>query len=96
MSTTPPEELPNVRMEDGLLLCPACGSMDLMPDGADGRLSCEACGAASRRYDDQCPNCGERGLFVSEQVGFSAPGQSPREAPVRIVKTCDACGYVSR
>jgi predicted ATP-dependent serine protease len=83
-------------MEDGLLLCPACGSMDLMPDGTGGKITCEACGAASMRHSDQCPNCGERGLFVSEQIAFPAPGQSPKEAPSRIVKTCDACGYVSR
>ncbi len=96
MPSTPPERLPTVRMDDGLLLCPTCGSLDLMPDGKDGRLSCEACGAASMRHDDQCPSCGARGLFVSEQIAFPAPGQSPREAPSRTIKSCDACGYVRR
>lgn len=94
--TTPADDLPTVRMDDGLLLCPSCGSMDLMPAGGDGHLSCEACGAQSRRFNDQCPNCGARGLFVTEQIAFPAPGQSPREAPSRTIKECDACGYVRR
>ena len=94
--TTPPHDLPLVRMDDGLLLCPACGSMDLLPDGPGGRLACEACGAGSRRRDDQCPNCGAPGLFVSEQIAFPAPGQSPKEAPSRTIKECDACGYSKR
>lgn len=91
----PSSGLPLVRMDDGLLLCPACGSMDLMPDGGEGRLSCDDCGARSMRYADQCQRCGERGVFTSEQIAFPAPGQSPKEARGRIVRTCDSCGFAT-
>lgn len=90
---TAPADLPLVRMDSGLLLCPGCGSMDLSLVGADGELSCDACEAHCVRYPDQCQECGARGVFTSEQIAFPAPGQSPKETPSRFVRTCDQCGY---
>lgn len=95
MTSTPPEDLPLVRMDDGLLLCPACGSMDLMPEGDAGLLSCDDCGAHCMRYADQCQQCGDRGVFTSEQIAFPAPGQSPKEAASKLVRTCDSCGFTT-
>lgn len=92
MTIPPSDELPLVKMTDGLLHCPACDSMDLMPHGTGGELSCDDCSARCMRYADQCQRCGTRGVFTSEQVGFSAPGQSPKEAPVKLVRECDSCG----
>lgn len=91
-----PADLPLVKMDDGLLLCPGCGSFDLMPDGPGGALKCDDCGERSVRYDDQCQRCGARGVFTSEQIAFPAPGQSPREAPSKFVRTCDACGFTTK
>lgn len=90
-----PSDLPLVRMEEGLLLCPGCGSMDLRPTDVAGVLSCDDCDATCAREGDQCPQCGSRGVTQVEVVGFSAPGQSPREAPRKLVRTCDACGYTN-
>lgn len=95
MSSDPPENLPLVRMDAGLLLCPTCGSMDLMPDGASGRLLCDDCGAGCTRHADQCQKCGARGVLTSEQVAFPAPGQSPKEAKSRYIRSCDHCGFTS-
>jgi hypothetical protein len=86
--------LPDVRMEDGLLLCPHCGSYDLRLE-SPGLLSCDDCGGRSIRADDQCQRCGARGVTTVEQVGFSAPGQAPSEAPRKLVKRCDACGWTN-
>lgn len=94
--TDPLEDLPLVRMDTGLLLCPACGSMDLMPVGAAGELSCDDCDAHCRRRRDQCQECGAPGVFVAEEIAFPAPGQSPKEAKGRTVRTCDACGFTTR
>lgn len=85
-------DLPDVRMADGLLHCPHCDSLDLMPV-EPGVLSCDDCGKRCGRFSDQCPQCGSRGVTQVEQIGFSAPGQAPSEAPRKIVKRCDACGY---
>jgi len=93
--TQPPADLPLVRMDSGLLLCPGCGSMDLRLDGTDGVLSCDDCGARCARFADQCQECGARGVFTSEQVAFPAPGQSPKEAKSRFVRTCDSCGFTT-
>lgn len=92
MSTS---ELPLVLMDDGLLLCPSCKSMDLRLADEPGQLSCDACGARSRRGEDQCPKCGSEGMTQVEQVGFSAPGQAPSEAPRKLVRTCNVCGYTN-
>jgi RNA polymerase subunit RPABC4/transcription elongation factor Spt4 len=95
MSRMSTSDLPTVLMDDGLLLCPACRSMDLSlaAGGATGELVCEACGASSRRGIDQCPQCGAEGMTTVEQVGFSAPGQAPSQAPRKLVRSCQACGY---
>ena len=68
--------------------------MDLLPVSAEV-LRCEACDARCSRFDDQCPQCGERGVTQVELVGFSAPGQAPSQAPRRIVKRCDECGWTN-
>jgi len=83
-------------MDTGLLLCPTCGSMDLMPEGGDGILSCDDCDARCLRRADQCQECGAPGVFVSEDIPFPAPGQSPREVQGRSVRTCDECGFTTR
>lgn len=85
-------DLPDVRMAEGLLHCPHCDSMDLMPE-TQGVLVCDDCGERCLRFSDQCPQCGSRGVTQVEQIGFSAPGQRPSEAPRKIVKQCDSCGY---
>lgn len=85
-------DLPNVRMADGLLHCPHCDSTDLMPESANV-LSCDDCHGRCGRFTDQCPECGSRGVTQLEQIGFSAPGQAPSQAPRKIVKRCDACGW---
>ncbi|MCW2972907.1 MAG: hypothetical protein JWN72_1180 [Thermoleophilia bacterium] len=95
MSPAENTELPLVKMDAGLLLCPVCGSMDLMPVGSAGELSCDDCGQHSMRYADQCQECGARGVFTSEQVAFPAPGQSPKEAKSRFVRECDNCGFTT-
>ncbi|MCW2924368.1 MAG: hypothetical protein JWM98_1772 [Thermoleophilia bacterium] len=98
MATTPEpgsDALPPVRMDDGLLLCPTCGSMDLSRTDDANVLSCDDCGGQCSRHTDQCPQCGERGVTQVEVVGFSAPGQSPKEAPRKIVSTCDSCGWTN-
>lgn len=95
MTSAENPELPTVKMDKGLLLCPACGSMDLMPIGTAGELSCDDCGQHSMRYTDQCQECGERGVFVSEQIPFPAPGQAPSQVQGRIVRTCDNCGFTT-
>jgi len=94
-SADDPAALPLVRMERGLLLCPGCGSMDLSPTGDRAVLTCDACGASCAREGDQCPQCGSRGVTQVEHVGFSAPGQAPSQAPRKLVRTCDACGYTN-
>lgn len=86
-------DLPLVRMDDGLLRCPHCDSMDLRLAPEAGQLSCDDCGGRSRRGEDQCPRCGAEGMTQVEQVGFSAPGQAPSEAPRKLVRTCHECGY---
>lgn len=87
--------LPLVRMDEGLLLCPGCGSMDLSPTDDRSVLSCDDCGASCAKEGDQCPQCGSRGVTVVEHVGFSAPGQAPSQAPRKLVRTCDSCGYTN-
>jgi ribosomal protein L37AE/L43A len=82
-------------MTDGLLLCPNCGSTDLSRTDQTGVFACDDCGSSCRRTDDQCPQCGAVGVTQVEQIGFSAPGQSPREAPRKLVRTCDECGYTT-
>lgn len=88
------DQLPDVRMADGLLHCPHCDSMDLRVE-SPGVLSCDDCDGRCGRFSDQCPNCGARGVTQTEQIGFSAPGQAPSEAPRKIVKRCDECGYTN-
>jgi len=90
-----PSEPPLVRMEGGLLLCPTCGSMDLSRTDDAERLACDDCGNVCSRASDQCPQCGSRGVTQVEKIGFSAPGQAPSQAPRKIVRTCDACGYTT-
>lgn len=77
-------------------MCPGCESLDLMPDGSPQLLVCESCGKRCERYTDQCQQCGARGTTVAELVSFPAPGQSPKEAPIRTERRCDVCGYRSR
>lgn len=86
----------DVRMADGLLHCPHCDSMDLMPEPGGEVLSCDDCGERCARASDQCQRCGKRGVTQVEEIGFSAPGQAPSQAPRKIVKTCDACGWTNR
>lgn len=86
--------LPDVRMVDGALRCPHCDSADLRLE-SPGVLSCDDCAGRSTRADDQCPFCSERGVTTVEQIGFSAPGQAPSEAPRKLVKRCDACGWTN-
>lgn len=86
-------DLPLVRMDEGLLRCPACDSTELRLGDQAGTLACDDCGALSRRGEDQCPKCGAEGMTTVEQVGFSAPGQAPSEAPRKLVRTCQQCGY---
>lgn len=88
-------ELPDVRMAEGLLHCPHCDSMDLMPLEA-GLLQCDDCEGRCNRFSDQCPQCGSRGVTKVEEIGFSAPGQAPSQAPRKVVSRCDACGYTNR
>ena len=95
MTRSPEPDLPDVRIEDGLLHCPHCDSLDLMPE-SPVVLSCDDCGERCNRFADQCPQCGARGVTQVEQVGFSAPGQAPSQAPRKIVKRCDSCGWASR
>jgi hypothetical protein len=92
---TSSDELPLVRMDAGLLLCPGCGSMDLRLAGTEGQLSCDDCDVISVRHADQCQECGVRGVFTSEQIAFPAPGQSPKEAKSKFVRTCDSCGFTT-
>ncbi|MEO6867043.1 MAG: hypothetical protein ABI200_03395 [Gaiellales bacterium] len=89
-----PAPLLPVRMGDGLLRCPHCDSYDLMP-AEPGVLVCDDCSGRCSKFSDQCPECGERGVTQLETIGFSAPGQRPSEAPRKIVKRCDACGYTN-
>lgn len=91
---TPAAELPDVRMSDGLLYCPHCDSTDLRMQ-SPGVISCDDCGGLCVRADDQCQQCGSRGVTQVEEVGFSAPGQAPSEAPRKLVKRCDACGWTN-
>lgn len=90
-----PLQLPLVVMDDGLLLCPACRSMDLSRTDVTDVLRCDDCGASCQRASDQCPQCGDRNVTQVEEVGFPAPGQSPREAPRKLVRTCGSCGYTN-
>lgn len=92
--STPDAPLLPVRMDDGLLHCPHCNSMDMMPESASV-LICDDCGKRCSRHNDQCPRCGERGVTFVEEIGFSAPGQAPSQAPRKIVKRCDACGWTN-
>ena len=63
-------QLPDVRMRDGILHCPHCDSSDLRLE-SPGIVSCDDCGGRSVRADDQCQQCGARGVTTVEQVGFS-------------------------
>lgn len=89
------DDLPVVRMADGLLYCPHCDSTDLGVD-SPGVLICDDCSQRCLRVDDQCQQCGARGVTQIEEIGFSAPGQAPSQAPRKIVKRCDACGWTNR
>lgn len=88
------QDLVPVRMADGLLHCPHCDSYDLDVE-SPGILVCEDCGKRCSRFDDQCPECGEREVTIAEVVGMRAPGQAPSQAPRRLVKTCAACGWTN-
>jgi hypothetical protein len=89
-------ELPAVRMADGLLHCPHCDSTDLGLDATvPGVLRCDDCDGCCTRHRDQCQQCGARGVTTVEQVGFSAPGQAPSQAPRKLVSRCDACGWTN-
>ncbi len=87
-------DLPLVRMADGLLHCPHCDSTDIRLE-SPGVISCDDCGGRSRRTEDQCQQCGAPGVTTVEEVAFSAPGQAPSEAPRKLVKRCDACGWTN-
>ena len=91
-----PAALPSVKMQRGVLLCPACESSDLMLGPSDGTLVCEACEQVCTRSSDQCQRCGAPGTRRTEQVAFPAPGQSPKETKSTFVTSCDACGYTSQ
>lgn len=87
-------DLPAVRMADGLLHCPHCDSTDLAL-ASPGVLSCDDCAGRCSRHSDQCQRCGARGVTTVEQVGFSAPGQAPSQAPRKLVSRCDECGWTN-
>jgi len=88
-------DLPAVKLHEGLLHCPACDSMDLRMTETTDVLACDDCGAKCARHDDQCPQCGERGMTQTEVTAFPAPGQAPSQAPSRMVRRCDHCGYTN-